>query len=70
MSLHERSRANCNALIQGNVITYEKTLLYNFRSKLNHNAALLQLPIGLEGNHKGVVDVIHQKAIYFEEPQG
>ena len=30
----------------------------------------MQLPIGLEGNHKGVVDLIHQKAIYFEEPQG
>lgn len=36
------------------------------RTKLRHNAALLQLPIGLEKNVKGIVDLIEQKAIYFE----
>lgn len=36
------------------------------RSKLRHNAAFLQLPIGLESDLKGIVDVIHRKAIYFE----
>lgn len=36
------------------------------RNKLGHNAAFLQLPIGLENNLKGIVDVIQQKAIYFE----
>ena len=36
------------------------------RSKLNHNASFLQLPIGLESECKGVVDLIHQRAIYFE----
>lgn len=43
-----------------------KRVLEQMRNKLRHNAAFIQLPIGLEGNTKGVVDLIHQKAIYFE----
>lgn len=39
-------------------------------SKLRHNAALLQIPIGLESNLKGIVDLIHEKAIYFEGTLG
>jgi hypothetical protein len=30
----------------------------------------MQIPIGLEGNHKGVIDLIRQTAVYFEEPSG
>lgn len=41
-------------------------VLNQMRAKLRHNAAFLQLPIGLEGNLKGIVDLIHEKAIYFE----
>lgn len=40
------------------------------RSKMNHNAAFIQLPIGLEGNTKGIVDIVHQKALYFEGNYG
>lgn len=45
-------------------------VLHQIRSKLNHNAALLHLPIGLEDNHEGIVDLIKMKAIYFNEPFG
>ncbi|XP_040830797.1 elongation factor G, mitochondrial isoform X1 [Ochotona curzoniae] len=40
--------------------------LQQMRSKLNHNAAFVQIPIGLEGNFKGVVDLIDERAIYFD----
>ncbi len=34
--------------------------------KLKHNAVLMQIPIGLEDQHKGVVDLVAMKARYFE----
>jgi elongation factor G len=40
------------------------------RMKLNHNAVLLQIPIGLEGNFHGVVDLVSMKALYFDRPNG
>ncbi len=40
------------------------------RDKLNHNAVLMQLPIGLEVDHEGVVDLIEMKAIYFRGDNG
>ena len=70
-SLLGRDQWNCNAVIQRNIIVSEEKYYCTIsRSKLNHNAAFMQLQIGLEGNHKGIVDLIHQKAIYFDEPQG
>ncbi|VDO98849.1 unnamed protein product [Soboliphyme baturini] len=41
-----------------------------FRSKLSYNAALMHLPIGLEAKFVGIVDLIRQKAFYFEGSQG
>ena len=38
--------------------------------KLNHNAVLLQLPIGLGGDFSGVIDLITMKSIYFEGSYG
>ncbi len=40
------------------------------RDKLNHNAVMMQIPIGLEEGHVGVVDLVTMKALYFEEPNG
>ncbi len=41
-------------------------VLQQFRSKLGHNAAFLQLPIGKESNVKGLVDIVRDRAIYFD----
>ncbi len=40
------------------------------RMKLNHNPILMQIPIGLEGNLRGVVDLVSMKALYFEGANG
>ncbi|MCD6292722.1 MAG: elongation factor G [Deltaproteobacteria bacterium] len=40
------------------------------REKLGHNAILMQLPIGLEVEHKGIVDLTTMKAIYFDGDNG
>ena len=38
--------------------------------RLNKNAVRFQIPIGLEGEHKGVVDLLNMKAFYFEGKMG
>jgi elongation factor G len=38
--------------------------------QLGLNSVLLQLPIGLEDNFKGVIDLITMKAMYFDGPTG
>ncbi|MGA7874313.1 MAG: elongation factor G [Desulfoferrobacter sp.] len=40
------------------------------REKLNHNAVLLQIPLGIESDHQGVIDLIRMKAISFEGDHG
>ncbi len=40
------------------------------RDKLGHNSVLMQLPIGLEDKHEGVVDLVAMKAYYFEGENG
>uniref|UniRef100_A0A3P8Q545 Elongation factor G, mitochondrial n=1 Tax=Astatotilapia calliptera TaxID=8154 RepID=A0A3P8Q545_ASTCA len=38
--------------------------LQQMRSKLNHNAAFVNIPIGLEGNMRGIIDLIEERSIY------
>ncbi|MEQ8215704.1 MAG: elongation factor G, partial [Smithellaceae bacterium] len=40
------------------------------RSKLGHNALAMQIPIGLETNLEGVVDLVGMQALYFDGDNG
>lgn len=44
--------------------------LQQMRTKLNHNAAFINIPIGLEGNMKGIIDLIEERSMYFDGPFG
>ncbi|MDP2268137.1 MAG: GTP-binding protein, partial [Deltaproteobacteria bacterium] len=45
-------------------------VIAQLRSKLGHNAIALQLPIGLEGDFAGVVDLVALQAYYFDGENG
>ena len=45
-------------------------VINEMETKLGHVAVPLQIPIGLEGGHEGVVDLISMKAVYFEGDRG
>jgi elongation factor G len=40
------------------------------QEKLNHNPVLLQIPIGLESDHRGVIDLVSMKALIFQGKHG
>ncbi|WP_319575792.1 elongation factor G [uncultured Desulfobacter sp.] len=40
------------------------------RDKLGHNSVMLQLPIGLEDKHEGLIDLVKMKAYYFKGDNG
>jgi small GTP-binding protein len=42
----------------------------DIRNVLRHNAAAIQIPLGLEAEHQGVADLVKLKAYYFEGPKG
>ena len=54
----DRSGADPRKVVQG------------LREKLRHNAVLMQLPIGLENDFAGVVDLVKMKALRFEGDNG
>lgn len=45
-------------------------VIIQLREKLGHNPAVLQIPIGLETNFQGVIDLISMKALYFDGQNG
>ncbi|CAL0328149.1 unnamed protein product [Lupinus luteus] len=45
-------------------------VLNQARSKLRHHSAAMQVPIGLEDDFKGLVDLVQLKAYYFHGPMG
>ena len=40
------------------------------RDKLHHNAVMMQIPVGIEDDHRGVVDLITMKAYIFKGANG
>jgi elongation factor G len=38
--------------------------------KLGHNAVMMQIPIGLENDHEGVVDLVEMRAVFFDGENG
>jgi elongation factor G len=54
----DRSGANPRRVVEG------------LREKLKHNAVMMQIPMGLEADHEGVVDLITMKALHFEGDAG
>ncbi|XP_063298651.1 elongation factor G, mitochondrial [Pelobates fuscus] len=54
----DRSGSNPNKAVQ------------QIRSKLNHNAAFVQIPIGIESNLKGIIDLVEERAIFFDGEYG
>lgn len=40
------------------------------RDELKHNALMIQIPIGVEDRHEGVIDLITRQAYYFDGAQG
>jgi elongation factor G len=45
-------------------------VLNQARSKLRHHSAAIQVPIGLEDDFKGLIDLVKLKAYYFHGPNG
>lgn len=47
-----------------------KKVINDLREKLGHNAVAMQIPMGLENDLKGVVDLVRMKAYFFDGEKG
>jgi elongation factor G len=45
-------------------------VIEQLKTKLGHNALAMQIPMGLEADHQGVVDLVTMKAHYFDGANG
>jgi elongation factor G len=45
-------------------------VIHQLKEKLGHNSVALQIPIGLEADLEGVVDLVTMKAVYFDGANG
>ena len=45
-------------------------VINDIKTELDLNASFVQIPIGTEENHIGLIDIINQKAIYFDGDNG
>jgi len=45
-------------------------VIHQLKTKLGHNVVAMQIPIGLENEVQGVVDLVDMKAIYFDGENG
>lgn len=45
-------------------------IIPQLREKLGHNAVAMQMPMGLEGDLEGIIDLIRMKAYYFDGEKG
>ena len=45
-------------------------VITQLKEKLGHNAVAMQLPIGLEADFQGVIDLVSMQAIYFDGEKG
>jgi elongation factor G len=45
-------------------------VIEQLKTKLGHNAVTMQIPMGLEADHQGVVDLVSMKALFFDGSNG
>ena len=45
-------------------------VIRQLKEKLGHNAVAMQIPVGLEADHEGVVDLVTMQALYFDGDKG